>query len=280
MPGERPDTAADLAPAGAALADPVPARVRVPGARVSGETVSASAAGPHGRLRLSPREHTLFVGVSRSGKTTLAKWALQQLDNWVIIDPKRKDFQDWNPTEDPEDILRRSRCVFQPPMSAVKRPARDWSDPYSRALHYVWNFRSAPRRTKPGKEPPHTCTLFFDEAKLGAPSNPHPLLLEMIVAGMGRGLGIWAAMQSVFGVSPDLIDNAMAAFLFAINNASQRGILVANLGVESAKPLADVARRRGQGDAPSHDFVYWRQGLANFAGPYNLEGLRTRGKRS
>jgi hypothetical protein len=265
--GHHGDDPADLAPPGAGGDGVPPPGPGPPGGGPPPGDAGPIAAPPDGtRPRLSPREHTLFVGVSQSGKTTLARDALARFANWVIIDTKREDFNDWDPTEDPAEILRRPRCVFQPPLSAMQRHSKDWSDPFSQALAYIWNVRAAERPRKPSAAPLHRVTVYVDEGKIAARTHAHPLIDMMAVQGMGRGVGLWVAMQGTHGVSTNIIDNAIAAFYFRIHNAAQRGSLAANLDTAAARRLGKLA---------PHDFAYWRQGMGDFAGPFNL---RTMGK--
>lgn len=208
-------------------------------------------------------EHGVLIGAGQSGKSTAALALLGRCRNLVVIDPKRAgqfDGLGGVVGEDPELILRHPVVIWQPPMAAITRPAKDWSDPWSRGLWYIRSVRS--RRG--------VC-VFHDEARVTLPTAPHPLAAEQVHLGMGLGIGVWAATQGFSRTYPPLFDNAVHWLLFRLASASQRGSLAASLEVEG------LVNRLG--GLPPRRFLYWRQGMLEATGPHDLGALgRRRGR--
>jgi len=203
-------------------------------------------------LNLSQRRHWFICGASQSGKTYLLKWALRGLDNWVAIDTKRQDFSDLRvPTSsDPADILRHSRLIWQPPLECIHRPARDLSDPFSRGLWYLWH--RAP------------VTIVVDELRMVLPTNPHPMLRQIVAQGMGKGVGVWGGTQLPSGIFPQAMHDAPAVTLFRLQSARGRGELAANLEMELPGSLGKLQRRK---------FYHWELGWDAPIGPLEVSDL-------
>lgn len=221
------------------------------------------------RLRLSGRssdgnaEHGVLLGASQMGKTTAALAILSRCRNVVVIDAARKgQFDGLGPAgEDPDGILRHPVYVWQPPPRAVSRPARDWSDPWSRGLWYIREVRS-----RAG------VLVYHDEARRTLPTTPHPLAAEMVDLGAGRGVGVWVSTQGYTRVYPPMFDNATHWLCFRVSSAAQRGTLAASL---EADGLADTL-----GGLAPFFFRYWRQGMIQASQPHHVRGLGGRRQKS
>lgn len=210
------------------------------------------------RIRLSGRggegaEHTLAIGPSRCGKTRLLK-ALAPRENLVIVDTKGQDFDEFGPvTTEPTEVLRRSVCRFQPPIYLLRKWNSDMSDPWSQFLLYVREYRA---RTG-------VC-LLLDEPKKVCGVNPHPIMEELVTAGMGLGVGILAGTQTAYGIYPPLLSDAKHVFLFRLHSATQRGTLAANLEVDVRDSLTQLR---------DHEWVYWGQGQRTVSAPHDVTEL-------
>jgi hypothetical protein len=183
--------------------------------------------------------------------------------NRVIIDTKGRNFnRGFGPvSDDPAVILTEPVCVWQPPLISVHRPARDLSDPFSRGLNYLLTVRAR-----------SGCLIVIDELREVMPADPHPLLRTIAAQGQGRppdgkGLGVWGATQQPFGVFPQLLHDAHDLFLFRLQSSAGRGVLDANLDVQAGGRLAGL---------PPHQFYYWRIGMADPGGPYQLGAPKKR----
>ena len=219
------------------------------------------------RLQLSARRHTGFVAASQEGKTTLMKALLRRAPaNTVLIDIKRQDFSDlgWPVVHDPAGILQHARVIWQPPLAAV----RCWddtrmSDPWSLGLHYIWTVRGRPGGGG--------VLVACDEIRTVAPTDPHPIVSEIIVQGMGRGVGLWWASQTAWKLSTDLLHQSPDMFLGALRSSAQRHLLDANLEVTVGHLL---------GSLPRYHFIHVRAGAPPSA-PFQLSdlGMDTRSTR-
>jgi hypothetical protein len=207
------------------------------------------------QIRTAPgeAERLLFVGVTRSGKTTLLQALLGQLSSWVVFDSKRLG-REWEGfaeqhqavvSQNPADIRRHERVVFQvDTRSLMDRPG--WVR--KETIGYIWTEALLSvfwRGSDDG-----TTVAVFDEAMHTLPVNPHPEALRLQTQGAGLGLPGWTATQAPLFVSTVAMSQAEHCFAFATFHAGYRRELALRRGVDCellgqlAGPKSDDVSRR------------------------------------
>jgi hypothetical protein len=176
-------------------------------------------------------------------------------DNLVVIDTAAREWG-YPIVEDPDELLRHSAVAWRPPLACIRRPARDESDPWSVGLSHLWNVRGRPGGGG--------VLVVIDELMVACPTHPHRLLEEIVIQGMGRGVGVWGCSQGPWDVYPLVIRNAVVRVLFRLHNKAARGAVGADLDLDGASGIAALK---------DHEWLYWRQGMAAGAGPFDLKTL-------
>jgi len=178
-----------------------------------------------------------------------------------VVDYK-KVLVDWSGfgvvTANPEDVLYHPRVVFQPRMVDLMSPDPDGRDPWSRFLHYVYEYRGDPA-WRPGQ--PASLVLVLDEAAILCPTDAHPTIRDIVVSGRGRGLSVWASSQRPQKVFSSLLSESTHVLAWRLKLARDRGKLESDLGIG-----CDQLRT-----LPDHQFMYHRSGSDGWAGPLIFE---------
>lgn len=203
----------------------------------------------------------VIVAAPQWGKTELMKALAAPLKgNIVVVDTaQRGEWVDFGlpVTEDWRDIGRLPGLIWRPNIDHVLEPdLKHRTDDWSQGLELIL----AVRAPKPADgHPKGGTTVLLDEMLDSAPARPHPLLRIGITQGEGRGLGLWGASQSPYGVSQRLLGAAKHRFLGRIGTAQERGIIEASWGTAPA------------GTPPDHGFYYIGPRGETY-GPVVLEG--------
>lgn len=190
------------------------------------------------QLPVDGRRHLCVYAPPRLGKTTLLRGLVDCLprgSDWVVIDTaQRGDWNGWAPaSSDPDavgDPAAFPHLIWTPDLDAVRHPAADQSDPWSRGWWYLWNVRGELDRET--QRPIAGSTVVVDEPTDGVDSHPIDLIHKATVQGEGRRLPIWWGSQNVLSVYWRLRGNTMQRFVAPLGTAQERGILAADWGVE------------------------------------------------
>lgn len=178
----------------------------------------------------------------------------------VVIDAKwTSDFDGYGVvSHEPEAILYHPRVVWKVRPGQIR--ARDplGRGPFARGLRYLFEQRGDPR-WRPGQ--PGAVTVLVDELALVAPvAHVHEGIEMLILAGRGRGIGVWGGSQEPYKVYSAAFSQAIHIFAFHLANRMHRAKLESDLEGESLPPLESL---------PPRQFFHHQQG-AGWSGPWEL----------
>lgn len=239
--------------------------------------------GPIPNSLILPEHHLGVIAVQRHGKTEMLQTFARTLpDNLIVIDTaQRGEWADgWGPvTSDPEAIPETGMLVWQPDLDAVREPAKDNSDPFSRGLAYIWGDPEPEPGTYPGRAPADCSggvTIASDEGLDWLGPKCHPKVLRMIVQGEGRHLGLWLASQSCYGIHQRYLGGLRHRLIGRVGGAQERGILEADWGGKLPEDVMSTLgdpnpKLRGRGR-----FYYQEQGDDAWVGPFKRQDLHLR----
>ena len=188
-----------------------------------------------------------------------------------MVDPKNVgDYSDprYGPhSPDPEVMLYHARCVWHPRPGAFRQWSSSGDDQVSTGLRYIYDHRGDPG-FRPGQ--PAAVTVLIDEAKIVAPvGRANPLLTDLEVSGMGRGIGMWKLSQSVTGVLAVCKSQAVHVVSFLMSRQLDRKTLSNDL-VADTELLGRLRSVAGSPRSEDHEFAYYRDGQHEFVGPIIL----------
>lgn len=161
-------------------------------------------------------------------------------------------------TEEPEAILYEARVVWRvrPGMVRSRDPLGRGS--WSRGLRYLFEQRGDPSWS-PGH--PGSVTVLIDELALAAPIGAtHEGVEMLILAGRGRGIGVWGGSQEPYKVYSGAFSQALHRFAFRLDNRMHRSKLESDLEIQ----LPDLVR------LPQRRFYHHVAGAAAWSGPFEL----------
>lgn len=197
-------------------------------------------------------QRATFLGHSRSGKTTLMQTLQAPMENVVVYDSKRVDWDtpndvwpagfaatfDYLVTSNPEDIRRHPRVIFKVDTRSLGDRA-GWSREgtmgwlWTRALEVTWS-----RHPEPGTG---STLVVFDEAMHTLPINSHPDARRMFTQGSAVGLPAWLGTQAPLHVDTVALAESEHLFSFVQAIPEYRATLRQRRGVD-AEVLATLER--------------------------------------
>lgn len=209
---------------------------------------------PNAWRALVPRrtDRALFVGMTGSGKTTLAQRLLDHRKHVVCYDGKGTlNWPGYKLVTDLSRLYREKspRMVYRPSVAAMQ-------DEDAKEEFFAWLYARG------------NTTLYVDEAyTLGAGDDMPFSLRAILTRGREHGLESWTATQRPMRIPQEMISEAEHVYCFKLRMEQDRKKLAQVAGVDPDTIRVDVKR----------DFLYFREDSAAPFGPFRLALTPTNG---
>lgn len=188
--------------------------------------------------RFGPGEPALFVGATRSGKSNLIAWLLQDHSSVVIVDSKwhPDEWASWGPsqgyvvTQDPAEIRRQHKVIYRVSTNVLMDVA-GWRRPGTLGYQWTEALEAILRRGN--------TVVVFDETVHTLPAGrPHPTAMQIYTQGAAWGLRAWAGTQFANRIETATVRSAVHCVCFRLNPYDLR-LLAEQRGV-STDPLREL----------------------------------------
>lgn len=208
-------------------------------------------------------ERAAFIGVTRSGKTTLMRELAGALQSVVVMDSKQHpgDWIEWAAahgwavTRDPAAIRRYPRVVHLVDSRSIQDRA-GWEKPGR--LGFAWTEALGSCFYRAVGEGASTLVI-FDEGMHTMALNPHPDARRLATQGAALGLPVWIGTQAPNWIDTVALAQVEHVLAWSMQNVEHRKVLEKRRGLPCAV-LAELAGPDDPRAARRHEFAHHQVG--------------------